>query len=96
MEEADLVVSHAGAGTCLEVCDLGRPLIAVVNSSLMDNHQGELAAALDERGVAVCASSPDELPLAISRIVAKGRPRMLSPRRGDLFREHVMELLSES
>jgi len=61
MQDADLVISHAGtqvvvsllirgSGSILEVLHLGKLLIAVPNSSLMDNHQVELAKALSERG----------------------------------------------
>lgn len=43
---ADLVVSHAGAGSILEALRLHRPLLVVVNDALMHNHQMEVADAL--------------------------------------------------
>ena len=48
-----MVVSHCGAGILLEsLRALGKPQIfAVVNTSLMDNHQAELADGLVAQGL---------------------------------------------
>ncbi|XP_038159907.1 UDP-N-acetylglucosamine transferase subunit ALG13 homolog [Cyprinodon tularosa] len=46
MRQADLIISHAGAGSCLEALGAGKPLLVVVNDKLMDNHQLELARQL--------------------------------------------------
>ncbi|TDL27398.1 glycosyl transferase [Rickenella mellea] len=49
-DNADLIISHAGSGTILDVLRLGKPLIVLPNPTLADNHQEELAAALDHLG----------------------------------------------
>ncbi|KAF5386885.1 hypothetical protein D9615_001899 [Tricholomella constricta] len=58
-EKADLVMSHAGAGSILDVLRVGRPLIVVVNTTLLDNHQQELADALADLGHLQHCTIPD-------------------------------------
>lgn len=50
MSAADLVVSHAGAGSCTEALRAGRRLVIVVNERLMNDHQSELADRLHQLG----------------------------------------------
>ena len=45
-----LVVSHAGSGSILEALRYQVPLIVVPNTSLLDNHQEELADAMERSG----------------------------------------------
>ncbi|EAU88251.1 glycosyltransferase 28 [Coprinopsis cinerea okayama7 len=49
-EKADLVISHAGSGTILDVLRRGKPMIVVPNPTLLHNHQQELADALADQG----------------------------------------------
>ncbi|XP_011647069.1 UDP-N-acetylglucosamine transferase subunit ALG13 homolog [Pogonomyrmex barbatus] len=46
MQLANLVISHAGAGSVLEALEYHKHLIVVTNNLLMDNHQIELAEQL--------------------------------------------------
>eukprot|EP00937_MAST-01D_sp_MAST-1D-sp2_P003212 g3212.t1 len=66
---ADLVISHGGAGTIMEVLRARKPLIVVTNEALMGNHQTELAGALEERGHLV-ATTPERLLDALERFDA--------------------------
>jgi beta-1,4-N-acetylglucosaminyltransferase len=56
-EAADLVVSHAGAGSVFEALTARAALIAVPNPALMHNHQAELADQLAGDGVCVAATA---------------------------------------
>ncbi|XP_037264286.1 putative bifunctional UDP-N-acetylglucosamine transferase and deubiquitinase ALG13 [Falco rusticolus] len=53
---ADLVVSHAGAGSCLEALGKEKPLVVVINEKLMNNHQLELAKQLHRDGHVFCCN----------------------------------------
>lgn len=58
--KADLVIGHAGAGTVLDVMTLEKPMIVVINESLQENHQQELADALIELNYCL-VSTPKQL-----------------------------------
>lgn len=61
MEEADLILSHAGAGTVMEVLRMHKKMVVVINTDLMDNHQTELAGAMADRGHLHVVESPEIL-----------------------------------
>ncbi|KAI0232981.1 N-acetylglucosaminyldiphosphodolichol N-acetylglucosaminyltransferase [Lamellibrachia satsuma] len=64
---ADLIISHAGAGSCLEVLGANKPLVVVINEELMNNHQVELADQLSSDGhLFYCTCS--ELPQLLESV----------------------------
>ncbi|KAL7410369.1 glycosyl transferase [Mrakia frigida] len=81
VREADLVVSHAGAGSILTTLRLDKPLIVVVNLSLMDNHQSELADTLKDKNYLLVAT-PETLAETISRIDHVGLEPFPPPEHG--------------
>jgi beta-1,4-N-acetylglucosaminyltransferase len=61
MQSADLIISHAGAGTVMECVRLRKRLVVVINTLLMDNHQTELADAMGRREHLYVVHDPVEL-----------------------------------
>ncbi len=53
MKNADLIISHGGAGCLFESLSLKKKVIAVINETLMGNHQEELASVLEDNGFVV-------------------------------------------
>lgn len=91
IEAADLVIGHAGAGTCLEVLKAGKPLIVVINDSLMDNHQTELSRALTSQGIVVSCYVPD-----LTKTLSKFQPqklKKLAPGHPEIFQQHLDNLM---
>lgn len=65
VNEADLVIAHAGVGSALTALDLGKmpvllPRLKTRYNEMVDDHQLMIAAELDSRGVAV-SRDPNEL-----------------------------------
>lgn len=74
IENADLVIGHAGAGTTLEVLRKGKPLLIVINDHLMDNHQEELALELTESKYALCSNTRNFRSILRSLDISELRP----------------------
>jgi beta-1,4-N-acetylglucosaminyltransferase len=61
MQQADLILSHAGAGTVMEALRMKCKLAVVINTILMDNHQTELAHAMGKHKHLFVVEEPAEL-----------------------------------
>ncbi|XP_005404699.1 PREDICTED: putative bifunctional UDP-N-acetylglucosamine transferase and deubiquitinase ALG13 isoform X11 [Chinchilla lanigera] len=84
LERADLVISHAGAGSCLETLEKGKPLVVVINEKLMNNHQLELAKQLHKEGhlfYCTCSTLPgllQSMDLSTLKCYPPGQPEKFS------------------
>ena len=92
IRKADWVICHAGAGSCLEILGEGKNPLVVVNESLMNNHQTELALKLSEEGYVVktCVSQLPQTLKTFRKEKLKGYPK------GNLkaFSDHIDSLFN--
>ena len=81
MQEADLVVSHAGVGSIMCALQAGHVPIVFPRlerySETVDDHQAELASALAKRGTVLVATTPEELSAAAAGAPTRGSRRVL-------------------
>ncbi|KAM8965833.1 UDP-N-acetylglucosamine transferase subunit ALG13-like [Sarcophilus harrisii] len=87
IKRSDLIISHAGAGSCLEILGEGKPLVVVVNEKLMDNHQLELAKQLHEEGYLFYCTCSTLLELFSSMDLSSLKP--FPPGRPELFSDFL-------
>lgn len=83
IKKADIVVSHAGAGSIITALEYGKPLIVVPRLKKFDehtdDHQIDLARALDEKGKAIAVFELEALHDALQK-ARKFRPKTKSDR----------------
>lgn len=98
--KCDLVISHAGTGSIMDVLRLSKPLIVVHNEKLMHNHQLEIATAFDLLGVCkqysvhdLCQDSFQNYVLEVlhGKIVFK----TLDKPKQDLFKNIIFQEISK-
>ncbi|XP_063793396.1 UDP-N-acetylglucosamine transferase subunit ALG13 homolog [Pseudophryne corroboree] len=84
IRNADLVISHAGAGSCLETLGERKSLIVVINEKLMSNHQLELAKQLNKDGhlyyctCSTLGSTLKTMDLSALNIFLPGQPKVFA------------------
>ena len=93
MQAADLIISHCGAGTILEILKLGKKSIGVINTDLLDNHQVELAEAMQQKGLMVIADSPTLLCDVIRNYVT-AEPGTMEVGASRVLLEEISSLIS--
>lgn len=70
INKVDLVISHAGTGSILDVLRMNKNLVVVLNDKLMHNHQREIALAFESKGY-ILASSSTEVQTKPEKLVAQ-------------------------
>lgn len=98
IEAADAVITHGGSGSCLEALAAGHlPIVVARRRSLheiADDHQSDLADALEARGLAWLPTDPLPIGLAEGVRRATDRPRRPVPvfELGGVLRNAAAEL----
>jgi UDP-N-acetylglucosamine transferase subunit ALG13 len=67
--DADVVITHAGAGTVFELLELNKKIIVVNNTNRVDSHQGDLTIYVNKHNYALTCNSLNELESLLRNII---------------------------
>jgi beta-1,4-N-acetylglucosaminyltransferase len=70
--KADLVITHAGAGTVFRLLELGKPIVVVPNFERIDEHQKDLADYVENNNFACVCRNLDMLEECIKQAYKGG------------------------
>ncbi|KAH8338395.1 hypothetical protein KR059_002349 [Drosophila kikkawai] len=91
---ADLIIGHAGAGTCMDILNNRKYGLIVINDKLMDNHQLELARQLAaENYIYYCGVTDVDAKLATLDFQAL-RPYETQPENMQKFVQALNDLMT--
>ncbi|HNR96136.1 MAG TPA: PssE/Cps14G family polysaccharide biosynthesis glycosyltransferase [Anaerolineae bacterium] len=77
--QADVIVAHGGLGTIMEVLELHKALVCVVNPTTYDRHQEHLLEVLAQQGYLLWCKDMEQLPQAVAQARAADLARYQSP-----------------
>lgn len=69
IKNSDYIISHGGAGNVLESLKHRKKLFVAVNNLLMDNHQVELAEALEKENYVFYIKNLSEIKLEVENVL---------------------------
>jgi UDP-N-acetylglucosamine transferase subunit ALG13 len=83
IQEADLIISHTGAGTLLHTLQAGKVPVVMPRQQkygeVIDDHQVEIVKALTAEGRVIPAYEPEDLPGAIAEARRNNKQSMPPP-----------------
>ena len=93
IEQADLVITHAGAGSVFHLLEIGKPIVVVPNFERIDEHQKDLANFVEKNNYASVCNDLAQL----ANCVLEARSKTFSPYQTDPFDgyQRILALLDE-
>ena len=64
---ADVVVTHAGAGSIYKLLEMRKRIVVVPNTDRLDSHQSDIANYMDKNGYAIAANDLSRLSECVRR-----------------------------
>jgi beta-1,4-N-acetylglucosaminyltransferase len=93
LKESDLVITHCGAGSVMDAMKANKKVVAVVNRSLMDNHQTELACAMADEGPYLFAVENPERLVGVLKSANFDKLVPWTQPRYDIFKDAVLSFI---
>jgi UDP-N-acetylglucosamine transferase subunit ALG13 len=94
--DADVVISHGGLGTVIEVASLGKPLLALSNPDRYDRHQDDLLGYMERQGHLLWCRDLASLEASLQRVRAmESRPYETPPTRVHLVIQEYLDRLPQ-
>jgi len=99
LQEADLVISRAGASAVSEICAIGRPSILIPYPFAADDHQLQNARALQQAQAALCIPAQDisteRIIAAVEQITEPGRLEQMANAARAWGQPHAARVVAE-
>lgn len=69
IERSDLIISHGGTGTLIDILKFNKKLLVVYNEALMGNHQAQIALEFEKSGYCISIGSSELEVKKLTRII---------------------------
>ncbi|MCJ8273320.1 MAG: hypothetical protein MJK04_28460 [Psychrosphaera sp.] len=69
LAQADVVITHGGAGTVFELLEQGKKMIVVPNLFRVDKHQTDLAKHVEQNGFGAVCWALEDLAVCLERCI---------------------------